>query len=307
MRKTFAGRVLIGPSSFAEVDAAPKNKLLDAGFEIIDNPFKRKLTQDELLNLLKENVTGIIAGLEPLNKEVLQQSNLKVISRVGSGLSNVDLAAAEELGVKVCSTPFGPTTAVVELTIGVILSLLRGVPQMDRALHQGKWQKMIGGQLQGKTVVIVGFGRIGSMLAKKLSVFHVKIIAVDPNLEEGPEDITLMSLSEALPLADIITFHSSGEECILAEKEFLLIKSGAYLINAARGGLISEGALVKGLESGTIAGAWLDTFSYEPYDGPLTKFDQVVLTPHIGSYTAECRKQMEMEAVDNLISSFVPK
>lgn len=296
-------KVLIGPSSFGELDRAPLDRLIEVGCEVIDNPFKRKLAKEELTKLLEGGVTGLIAGLEPLDREVLQKSRLKVISRCGSGLSNVDLAAASELGIEVCTTPSGPTAAVAELTLGAMLSLLRMVPQMDRDLHEGKWTKKIGLQLEGKTIVIIGFGRIGRHLASLLTPFKTRMLAVDPHLSEPVAGVPLVSLEEALPQADVLTLHCSGETCLLGKKEFALLKPGAFVMNAARGGLIDEAALLNGLEQKTIAGAWLDTFEMEPYSGPLTRYPQVILTPHIGSYTSECRRRMEFEAVENLIAT----
>jgi D-3-phosphoglycerate dehydrogenase len=294
-------KIIIGPSSFSEADKSPLKRLSAGGFDVIDNRYKRKMTKEELLELLKEDVIGLIAGLEPLDREVLQKSNLKVISRVGSGMSNVDMEAAKELGIVVLNTPYGPTTAVAELTIGAMLNLIRMISLMDKNLHKGKWTKKIGTQLEGKTVVIVGYGRIGRKVAFLLFPFNVNLLVVDPFLPGMIDDIPVMTLEEALPKADIITLHSSGEDCILGEREFQLIKPGAFVLNAARGGLIDEDALISALDDGRILGAWLDTFGQEPYAGPLTRYPQVILTPHVGSYTRECRKEMEMEAVENLL------
>jgi D-3-phosphoglycerate dehydrogenase / 2-oxoglutarate reductase len=299
-----ASKILLGPSSFAEIDKAPLARLLEAGYEVVDNPYKRKLTKAELFDLLDLGVIGIIAGLEPLDREVLTRSKLKVVSRVGSGISNVDLKAAEELGIAVCSTPNGPTEAVAELTIGALLGLLRMIPQMDRALHDGRWDKRIGTQLAGKTVALIGYGRIGRRVAELLAPFRVRILVVDPFLEQaGLAGIELMPLDEALPLADIVTLHSSGETCLLGPREFGLIKQGAFLLNVARGGLVAEEALVAALDCGRITGAWFDTFGTEPYSGALCGRTDVVLTPHVGSYTVECRQEMENEAVDNLLAA----
>jgi len=297
-------KILIGPSSFAETDKTPMKLLVATGYEVVDNPYKRRLTKQDLFKLLEKNVVGLIAGVEPLDREVLERSDLKVISRVGSGLSNIDLKAAEQLGIRVFSTPHGPTSAVAELTLGAMLSLIRMVPQMDRALHSGKWMKKTGSQLEGKTVAIIGFGRIGRRVAELLMPFKVKLVVVDPYLKEEPNNrYTRLPLEGALPLAEIITIHSSGEACILTEREFSLMKQGVFLLNAARGGLISEEALLKFIENGKIAGAWIDAFGEEPYSGPLCGFDNVILTPHIGSYTVECRKAMETESVENLINA----
>jgi len=296
-------RVLVGPSTFSELDPAPMIALEKAGFEIVNNPFGRKLIASELLDLLV-GVSGIIAGLEPLDKEVLRASALRVISRCGSGMSNVDLVAAKELGISVFSTPNGPTSAVAELALGTLLSLLRMIPVMDRDLHKGKWRKRIGMQLEGKTVAIVGFGRIGRRFAELLGPFNARIIVVDPGFELTSVDFPLLSLQEALAKADVISLHASGESTIVGQDEFKLIKPGAFILNAARGSQIDEDALVKALEDGKIKGAWIDSFQQEPYSGPLTQFEQVILTPHIGSYSIECRRSMEMESVQNLINGF---
>ncbi len=301
-------KVLIGPSSFGEYDSTPLDRLLEVGCEIIQNPYKRRLAKEELLKLLSNDVVGLIAGLEPLDQDVLGKTGLKVISRCGAGLSNIDLEAAKNLHIKVRSTPDAPTTSVAELTVGAMISLLRQIPQMDKDLHENRWVKKIGVQLEGKTVVIIGFGRIGRKVAALLKSFHTNLIAVDlglyaktNGLEEG---IEVRQLEQALPEADIIAIHSSGENQIFGNNEFKLIKDGAFLLNAARGGVVDELALIQALESGKIRGAWIDTFNIEPYSGPLQKYPQVILTPHIGSYTLECRESMEMEAVNNLIAAF---
>lgn len=283
----------------------PIDRLIENGCEVIENPFKRKLAKEELTKLLEGGVSGLIAGLEPLDREVLQKSRLKVISRCGSGLSNVDLDAARELGIEVCATPSGPTAAVAELTLGAILSLLRMIPLMDRDLHEGRWAKRIGVQLGGKTVVVVGYGLIGRRVAALLVSFGARVLAVDPHLTTGEVDVPLVTLDQALPQADVLCLHCSGDGRILGARELDRLKPGAYVLNAARGGLIEEAALLEGLRVGRIAGAWLDTFECEPYDGPLAACPNVLLTPHVGSYTRECRARMEVEAVENLISALV--
>jgi D-3-phosphoglycerate dehydrogenase len=298
-----ATKILIGPSSFAAIDKTPMNRLIDAGYDVLDNPYKRKLTKKELFALLDGDVVGIIAGLETIDREVLENARIQVVSRVGAGLSNVDLVAARDLGIGVFSTPDAPTNAVAELTIGAMLSLLRMIPQMDQALHDGQWQKKIGIQLLGKTVAIIGFGRIGRRVAELLSPFGVKILVVDPYVDESAcAGYRKLDTNAALSEADIVTIHSSGHDCIIGEKEFALMKKGVYLLNVARGGVVSEKSLEKAIEDGTLAGAWLDTFEEEPYKGSMCNYRNVILTPHVGSYTAECRLQMENEAVDNLLN-----
>jgi D-3-phosphoglycerate dehydrogenase len=296
--------VLIGPSSFGEENRAPRERLLEAGFQVIDNPFRRKLTKEETMALLGKEVAGLVAGLETLDRDVLSQSGLKVVSRCGAGMANVDLEAARDLGIRVCNTPFGPTQAVAEMTVGCLLSLIRQIPQMDRALHERKWDKRVGRQLKGMTVLIVGLGRIGSAVAKLLAPFEVTLLASDPGLGAGETPLSLVPLDRGLVRADVVALHASGQDRLLGRREFGLLKTGAFVLNAARGELVDEEALREALDSGRVAGAWLDTFGREPYDGPLTGYDQVILTPHVGSYTAEGRLQMELDAVENLIRAF---
>jgi len=296
-------RVLLGPSTFGALDRKPLDLLAEKKVEVIDNPYKRKLTKEELLDILGNDVNGLIAGLEPVDREVMEKTALKVVSRCGSGLSNVDLEAAAELGIQVFSTPFGPTNAVAELTIGCLLSLLRRIFEMDRAMHKRKWQKAIGGELRGKRVVIIGFGRIGQRVAELLTPFGARTIAVDPAYKDECH-AEKMKLDDALRLADIVTIHSSGEECILGAEEFALMKHGIFLLNAARGSVVDEEALMEAIEEGKVKGAWLDTFSQEPYAGALCDYPQVILTPHVGSYTRECRLAMETEAALRLLEGF---
>jgi len=297
------GKILITTSSFAQLDSAPRLLLDSSEYEIIENPHKRRLTEDEVSELLSKDVVGLIAGLEPLNRKVLSKSNLKVISRVGAGLSNIDLEAADELGIRVRSTPYGPTTAVAEMTLGMLLSLLRGVPKMDRALHEGRWEKMIGFQLEGKSVGIVGFGRIGQKFASLLEPFGVRIFIIDPLMESEKMQYPVVSLDSVLSSVDVLSFHISGDECLIERDHFSKMKPGVILLNAARGGVVNESALEEALEKDIVGGAWVDTFEQEPYVGPLSKYHNVILTPHIGSYTLEGRRNMETEAVNNLLSA----
>jgi D-3-phosphoglycerate dehydrogenase len=295
-------RILIGPSTFATVDAAPLDRLRDAGFDIVLNPFSRKLSEQELLELLP-GATGIIAGLEPLGRAVLERSSLRAISRCGAGLSNVDVVAAQRLGIVVRSTPDAPTAAVAELTIGALLVLLRHVVWVNAELHERRWNRRVGGQIEGKTVAVVGFGRIGRRVAALLTAFGAHVLAVDPSAAALEAFVRLMPLPEALRQADIVTLHASGEEPILSREQLAHLKRGAFVLNCGRGELIDEDALCDALDSGGVAGAWLDVFRDEPYHGPLTGYPQVLLTPHVGSLTTECRRRMEIEAVDNLLDA----
>ena len=295
-------KVLISTSAFGTGDPAPIKALESAGFEVILNPFKRKLTRQESVSLMA-GVEGLIAGLEVLDEQLLAQSQLKVISRCGAGISNVDLKAAKRLNIQVLSTPDAPTIAVAELTIGAMLALIRSIFQMNQHMHAGQWHKMMGSQMAGKTILILGFGRIGQKVAEFLGPFQVNIIVVDPLVKKA-EGVSCLALQDALPLADIITIHVNGESPLLGSAEFSLMKKGVCILNAARGRVIDELALVSALQTNKVAAAWCDVFDEEPYQGPLQKFPQVILTPHIGSYTEECRRLMEMQAAQHLIAAF---
>ena len=296
-------RVLIGPTLFGAGNPTPIERLRQMGADVVANPYGRRLSKDDLRMLLP-GAAGLIAGLEPLSRDVLEQSGLKVISRCGTGLSNVDLEAAERLGIIVKHTPDIPTTAVAELTVGAMIALMRHLPAMDRDLHSGTWEKRMGRQLEGKTVLLVGYGRIGQRVAALLRPFNVRVLAADPALRHAMDGVAVLPLEEALPQADVISLHASGEAEILGEREFARMKPEVFLLNAGRGGLVNEPALCRALDRGIVAGAWLDTFVEEPYAGPLTRYPQVLLTPHIGSASLECRTRMELAAVENLLEAF---
>lgn len=297
---TQSPKILLGPSSFGDASPAPLELLKSAGYEIVDNPFKRRLTKEELLSLLP-GIAGLIAGLEPLDRDVLSQCELKALSRVGSGMSNVDQDAAKELGIAVSNTPDGPTLAVAELTVGSLFNMLRQTSAMDRAMRDGKWDKRMGRQMKDLVVTIIGFGRIGRKTGELLKALGVTVLAVDPFLTQAPEGFDLKTLHEALAMSDAVSLHASGEDTLLGKAEFDAMKEGIYILNPARGGLIDYDCLFEGLDSGKVAGIWADAHPEEPYKGRLLDYDQALLTPHIGSYSLEGRIKMEMDAAQNLI------
>lgn len=243
-------KVLITTSTFGE-DAI--QILEKAGFEVINNPYSRKITLTEIVPLL-EDIQGVIAGLEQYDYDILSKSGLKVISRCGSGLSNIDLDSAKKLGIAVYNTPEGPTQSVAELTVGCLLTLIRDVPRVNNMMHAGKWEKTTGHLLKDMQVLIIGYGRIGKIVAKILNVIGAKILVYDPFVldEEIPEHITKVDMNSGIKKADVITLHNSGEDLILGETEFGVMQSGVYILNAARGSLIDEDALEQALVSGSI-------------------------------------------------------
>ncbi len=296
--------VAIGPSSFAEEDVAPRCLLEAAGITIKDNPFGRRLVESEIMNHL-QGCEGLIAGLEPLNRTVLAAASprLKAIARVGIGVANVDFKAAAEFNVKVSSTPEGPIEAVAEMTVAALLALNRRLIPANEALHQGKWKKEIGLGLPGARVLLIGYGRIGRRTGALLKAFGAQLLVCDPFIEAESlkHGERLVSLEEGLVEADVISIHAAGENCILGAEEFAKMKPGVTLLNSARGNLVEEQALVKALEDGIVRQVWFDALWKEPYTGLLTKYPQALLTPHIATYTKQCRLDMETAAVRNLL------
>ena len=296
-------RISIGVSSFAVEDETPKTILEEAGLIIVPNPFQRRLTEKEIIAHLKGSI-GLIAGLEPLNRKVLKSAqHLKAIARVGIGMDNIDLDAARELGIKVSNTPDGPTEAVAEMCLAALLTILRRLPYFNTDMSKGVWKKRIGTSLKGTKVLLIGYGRIGRRFGDLLRFLGGEILVTDPVLTEEMLECgeRLVSLEEGIREAEIISLHANCIGVILGSKEFELIRPGAVLLNSARGQLIDEEALIRALQKGTVASAWIDTFWREPYSGSLRDFEQVLLTPHVSTYTRQCRRNMEMSAVQNLL------
>ena len=301
-------KILISSSSFGKVDENAIKTLKKAGYTTVLNPHNRKLELDEFADLI-EDAAGLIAGTEKINEDLLQRAkSLKVISRYGIGLDNIDLEAAKMRGIIICNTPDAPTQAVAELTLALILNLYRGIGEVDRNLRSDKWTPLMGRLLSGKTLGIIGLGRIGKALVKLVQPFELNIIAHEPYPDNdfvSSYRVELSSLEKILSESDIITLHAPLTDetyHLIGKKELALMKMGAIIVNTARGSLIDGGALIEALEKGLIGGAALDVFEEEPYHGKLKDFDNVILTPHIGTYAKETRILMEREAVENLLN-----
>lgn len=299
--------ILISTSSFGSADRTALDLLEEAGLTVRLNPHGRKLKTDESVALM-ENVAGLIAGTETLDRAVLTRArNLRVISRVGTGIDNIDLEAARELGIAVFNTPDAVVDAVAELTLAGMLNLLRHVGRTDRGIRSGAWEKRMGALLRGKTVGIVGLGRVGKAVARLLQPFHVTILASEVKPDRAFADefgVRFVSLDELVGEADVVTLHltySAEVEHLLNRERLERCKRGALIVNCARGGLVDERALFELLGTGHLGGAYVDAFEQEPYEGALRELENVVLTAHMGSYAMECRAQMELEAAENLV------
>lgn len=300
-------RAALTTSSFAAYSDEPLKMLKEQGIEYITNPHGRKLKPEETVELVS-GCDGMIAGTEDLSAAVLKRlPGLKAISRLGAGMDNVDVNYCREHGIAVRNTPYGPTLAVAELTLGLIIDLLRNVTRMDRELRAGTWKKRMGRQLKGKRVGVVGMGRIGRATAGCLEAQGCEIAYADPVAQCA--EYRCMDMDALLAWADIITMHCSlsKDQCpVIGKHELSLMQEGSWLVNAGRGGLVDEDALYDALSSGRLNGAAVDCFENEPYKGRLTKLENVILTPHIGSYAMEGRIDMEIDAVKNLIEALNP-
>lgn len=299
--------VLISSRSFGKINSGAIELLKEKGLNPILNPYGKKLNEDQIIELMNESI-GIIAGTENITKKIIDSNpNLKIISRYGIGLDNVDLKAAEENNVLVFNTPETPSLAVAELTIALIFILIKKIRVVDSRLRRDEWKPEIGNTLKGKTVGIIGLGKIGKKVAQFLKIFDAKIIVYDikPDKEFAKEkDIDIVSLDKVLKNSDIVTVHApltDETKYLIDKKRLQMMKKTAFLINTARGGLIHEGDLYNALKEKNIAGAALDVFENEPEVGKLKELENIVITPHIATYNIETRKDMELEAAKNII------
>ena len=263
---------------------------------VVYNTKKMKYSQSEIRDVIsKENPDVIIAGTERYSSVELDMcSNLKLISRVGVGVSSIDLDECKRRNIEIRNTPDAPTNSVVELTLSFILTLIK-------KLHlQEMWDKTIGKELNECVIGIVGYGRIGKKVAEKLQVFNPKEILINDILLKDS-----VKLDELYLRCDIISFHTPTLDNIITYLELDKMKKDVMLVNTSRGTLFNEDDLYRWLKTNTSASAAIDVFENEPYiNGDLCKLDNVFLTPHIGSYTSNARKKMETEALKN-VAAFV--
>jgi D-3-phosphoglycerate dehydrogenase len=301
-------KALITTVPFGDKNRLPIELLEAAGIEYLINPIGRKLKEDELAHMVTD-FDVLIAGTEPITDKVMScASRLKLISRVGIGLDSVDLLAAERRGIQVSYTPDAPAPAVAELTIGLMLSLLRSVHLVNAQMHRGEWQRHFGRRIPEVTIGIIGTGRIGGRVLRRLSGFgSPRILANDthPNLKVAPElKIEWVGKEEIYKQADLISLHvplTAQTKNMIRRDHLLQMKPDAMIINTSRGGIINENDLAEVLSAGHLSGAAIDVFEQEPYTGPLAQTDRCLLTSHMGSMSVDCRTRMEIEATEEAV------
>lgn len=309
-------KILVTPTSFNK-EACPEawGMLERFAGEIVRNPYNRPLTADELIWLL-DGVDGYIAGVDDVSARVIEKapSTLKVISRYGVGYDRVDIKACGQRGIVVTNTPGTNSESVADLAFGLMLSVARRIPYADAQTKKGAWPRVMGVELYGKTLGIVGLGAIGRGVARRAKGFSMKVLAYDPLIDEGfclQYGVEIATLEEVLSNSDFISLHlplTDQTGHIINSRTISMMKDGAILINTARGGLVDQEAVYHALKSGKLGGFGVDAFEVEPPGNlPLFELDNVVATPHMGSGTVDAIRAMANQAVKNLIDVLTGK
>lgn len=302
-------RILVTPRSATRDGHPALEKLRLAGYEVTLCRRGTLPSEEELLALLPGCV-GYLAGVEPVPTTLLQAAaGLRAISRNGTGADNIDLAAAEALGIRVLRAEGANARGVAELTLGLMLALARSLPATDRALKAGAWQRFPALELAGKTLGLIGVGKIGRLVTGFAAALGMNVIGYDPypTWNEAPSAFRYALFDEVCAAADLLSLHSPppAEGRPLLDAEGLArLKHGVFLINTSRAGLLETEALLAALESGHLAGLGLDVFDPEPpTDRRLLEHPRVIATPHIGGYTPESIDRAMDAAVDNLLAA----
>lgn len=273
------------------------------------NQSGKRLSENEIITAIKD-ADAVLAGTEPFTEKVLNSTNtLKVISRVGVGIDNIDLKTASEKGIKIYNTPTAPTQAVAEHTMALIFAIAKNIVNYNRLNSEANLKIKSGFLISGRTAGIIGLGRIGFTVAKLLFAAGCKIGFYDPYIsgKEIPKEWTqYSSINELLENSDIITLHmppNPDATPIISKSSITHFKKGSVLINTARSSLVDENVLLKAVDEGVISAAGLDVYD-SIIEDQIQNYPQIIITPHIASNTEESRKDMEKEAIENLISAF---
>jgi D-3-phosphoglycerate dehydrogenase len=300
--------VFMALSTFAESGRQPLDLLEASGYPFKLHKSGKRITTEELLRDGRD-ATVILAGVEPYDQATLSRlPALRCISRCGVGVDAIDLSEAQKRGIVVANTPSIPTEAVAELALSMFLSLSRNLHVQANLMRARRWERKVGHLLEGRTIGLIGLGRIGRRVAQLCLAFKATVLAYDPLLDAAVArsmGIIQVDQEKLLAESDIISLHASSKSehpVLIGATEFALMKRGAIFVNLARGEMVDEYALIGALRAGQIAGAGLDVFSAEPYQGPLCEFEQVILTPHSATLAVETRVAMEVQCVENAVN-----
>ena len=304
-------KVLITSNSFGKFDDGPRSKMEEMGWEVVGNRYHHIMSEEEMMGEVP-GVDAIIAGSDPITSKVLEcADSLKIISRYGVGVDNIDLDECERRGIKVMTCPRCNTEAVADYAVGLMLATIRHIANVDAHLKAGVWQKETGFNLCHKTVGVLGLGGIGREVVKRVKGFDCKIMGYDLYLDEqycADQDIEVATPEEIFRRADVITLHVPGNPDgtpLVGEAELALMNERTVLINTARASLVDEDALIRALSEKRIYGYGTDVFSDEPHiDERFRSLDNVVLSPHTAAVSVEAINKMTHKAVDNLLEFF---
>ena len=283
-------------------------EMLRAEFEV---DVRDKISREELLEIIPSYDALMVRSASKITSDVIERAtNLKIIGRAGVGVDNIDLNAATARGIIVINSPGGNTIAATEHTLAMMLSMARNIPIANETTHRGEWNRKqyVGVELKGKTLGVVGMGRIGAGVAKRALAFGMKVIGYDPYLSEERADelgVKVGSFDELIETSDFITVHmplTPDTKNMIAMPQLKRMKSGVRLINCARGGIINEADLATAINEGIVAGAAIDVFVDEPIskDHPLLGLKNVVLTPHLGASTVEAQIGVSLDVAEGI-------
>jgi len=300
-------KVLIATHPFGATGRKPLELLEATGWDLVRNPYGRRLKAGEVSEHLA-GVDAVIAGTEPYNAETLAgATDLKVISRVGIGLDSVALKYCWDHGITVTYTPDAPSDAVAELTLANILNLVRHIHASHRSVRERAWNRLMGRLVRELTIGVIGVGRIGGRVIRLLEPFGATVLAtdVDPDVHGTPLPGTeWCGLDDLLARADLVTLHiplTRANRHFINHERIARMQTGALLINTSRGPIVDEEALTDALLQRHLGGAALDVFEKEPYEGPMSRMDNVVLTAHMGASARASRYLMELGAAEDCI------
>ena len=306
-------RVLIATRTFGKYTDEPINYLKDNGFEIV------RYEKGDISEYLK-NVDALIIGTHPtITSEMIENSSLQIIARHGVGIDNVDVEAATKKGIPVTITYGANAVSVAELTIAFMFDLAKKIIKAHRSvLEENSWPSIVGMELCGKTLGLLGFGAVGREVAKRAVALSMRVIAYDPyvNKEEMEKmGVTPVEFEKILKESDFVSIHvplTEETRNLIGERELKMMKESAFLINTARGGIVDEKALARALKERWIAGAALDVFEEEPpsFESPLFRCENLIATPHTAAHTLEAIYRMNIMAASSIVDYFngrIPK
>jgi len=304
-------KILVTPRSLTKGGDPALDLLTREGFEIVFSSPGTMPPEDELIRLLPGCV-GYLAGVEPITAAVLESAaDLKVISRNGTGINNIDLVAARRLNIEILRAEGANARGVAELTLAMVLGLIRSIPFSDAVMKRNQWERRKGLELQDRTLGLIGCGKIGQLVCRLALAFGMEVLAhdayPDPKFAPGT-GFRFVELEAVLDSSDVISFHCPEQpdsRPILDRKRLARVKPGVFIVNTARASLIDQAAILEALHAGRVAGVALDVFDREPPEAsPLLSDDRVIVTPHIGGFTAESVARATLAAVENLLNFF---